>query len=1141
MAKITISGLEVLFNATGNQIPVYARVYASQTFTNDDGQVVIGGSIDSPDFVKEVAVSYAAGVATIASFAGANAIDSTTFGIAGGVLATYVLGLYSAKGKRLAIVYAGLIVPSVPTTTTWTDINLYTNAQHEPYRNAYYTADQINALLNGLDLAPKATDVIYGKSRLSFLQSSLTDPIAVGDNDPIIRATRKTVYLETYGFTQANFNTALAAIGSVTQTELKITSQVSITADTTVPANVLISLEGNGSFTVATSRTLTIGSIVPPAKYQVFFGTGSTVFASNATGGVFHLEWWAGVSNAGDCSHAFAQAKASATNNLGGILKIGAGTWRVTNFDFGNDTIIEGVGNDTAGVGATVLTVPSLTINSSVLKISGAFRNRVVRNLCLSVGSTTSNHCLWMTGSVPDSGINAFFENVTFQGSGTNSTSQVYIADADGAHSWEAINIHFNHDQWSTPEGTKSYHIDTVNSLVYFNGRQANNAKNSTFGYLEYSGWTNDDSPDNRGIAGLTARTDVDRTIKGSVTSGTKNVTVTTGSVTRNDIGQPVSFDDGVFNFASHVTGITSATTFTIANNASHTFTAADLAISRFSPDPNGAAAVWHIVNGHNTLQLNNTTDEGYQRFLINDGSDNLSPININGGIIQSQIQLNAACVLNINGCRSSSQFLEDIDGIQATINLAGNSISSTNLWGVTLLESDIWGVNNGTSMVPMDYSYKFNGGSFAANYENTIGVLTWFNQDPSHPGNLTTPLVLITAADVTTGGPHKRLLAWGRSEPTSGIPDFENWLEHDYDTGFSSTKGNQALPNRGYQFDANVYTDTTFNGGVISPAQITANDGNYNPGDSSLFIRLTTDASRALSGLGLTGTSLFAALSGEIHQIWNVGTHNLVLLHQNAGSSAANRFLMDTGANITLLPNEGCCLWYDGVTSRWRVSKGNISGLSSDGATITAGIAVDIEDNLTVVGTIEVDQGLTVGPGNAFTAEFSPSGTGAGLITLGNFSGNQYVRVDETGAQAFVVADDIEITGSTQITGTTTVVGPLKVEGSGGLGYGVGGTGGTVAQGTSRTTAVAINKVCGAIALFTAVGSATPATFTVNNSTVAATDTIILNQKSGTDAYGLYVSNVAAGSFNITVVDLVSVTLESPVITFAVIKATIT
>ena len=100
--------------------------------------------------------------------------------------------------------------------------------------------------------------------------------------------------------------------------------------------------------------------------------------------------------------------------------------------------------------------------------------------------------------------------------------------------------------------------------------------------------------------------------------------------------------------------------------------------------------------------------------------------------------------------------------------------------------------------------------------------------------------------------------------------------------------------------------------------------------------------------------------------------------------------------------------------------------------------------------------------------------------------------------------------------TGTSlTATGVIASTGTAGLGYAT-GAGGTVTQGTSRTTGVTLDKTSGAITLFSAAGSATAATFTVTNSTVAATDVIILNQKSGTDLYDLMVTAVAAGSFNI-------------------------
>jgi hypothetical protein len=108
----------------------------------------------------------------------------------------------------------------------------------------------------------------------------------------------------------------------------------------------------------------------------------------------------------------------------------------------------------------------------------------------------------------------------------------------------------------------------------------------------------------------------------------------------------------------------------------------------------------------------------------------------------------------------------------------------------------------------------------------------------------------------------------------------------------------------------------------------------------------------------------------------------------------------------------------------------------------------------------------------------------------------------------------------------------------SNGLGYETGlSIGGTVTQDTSRTTGVTLNKPTGAITLYAAAGSTTATTFTVTNSTVAATDTIVLNQKSGTNLYLFFVTAVAAGSFNITFYTTGGTSSDSPVINFTVHK----
>lgn len=148
----------------------------------------------------------------------------------------------------------------------------------------------------------------------------------------------------------------------------------------------------------------------------------------------------------------------------------------------------------------------------------------------------------------------------------------------------------------------------------------------------------------------------------------------------------------------------------------------------------------------------------------------------------------------------------------------------------------------------------------------------------------------------------------------------------------------------------------------------------------------------------------------------------------------------------------------------------------------------------------------------------------------------NEALSINAKGSGAINIGD--VSTGAVAVTPATTFASSAKsTSATAGVGYGT-GAGGTVTQGTSRTTGVTLNKVCGAITLVSAAGSATPASFTVTNSAVAATDTVVVNQKSGTDKYIIEVTALGAGSFEITSYTTGGTTTEQPVFNFSVIKA---
>lgn len=104
-------------------------------------------------------------------------------------------------------------------------------------------------------------------------------------------------------------------------------------------------------------------------------------------------------------------------------------------------------------------------------------------------------------------------------------------------------------------------------------------------------------------------------------------------------------------------------------------------------------------------------------------------------------------------------------------------------------------------------------------------------------------------------------------------------------------------------------------------------------------------------------------------------------------------------------------------------------------------------------------------------------------------------------------------------------------------------GPSGTVTQITSRATGVTLNTTSGRITTDpTSLAAGAEATFTVTNSTVSATSVPNVALASGSTTSGatlVFVSAVAAGSFDITISNLHAATAETGalVINFAVIN----
>lgn len=79
--------------------------------------------------------------------------------------------------------------------------------------------------------------------------------------------------------------------------------------------------------------------------------------------------------------------------------------------------------------------------------------------------------------------------------------------------------------------------------------------------------------------------------------------------------------------------------------------------------------------------------------------------------------------------------------------------------------------------------------------------------------------------------------------------------------------------------------------------------------------IRVTTDATRSITGLDATGV-----VDGTIIEIQNVGALRITFVSQSASSLAANQFILPGGSSVTL-QNDGAALFrYDGTISKWRM-----------------------------------------------------------------------------------------------------------------------------------------------------------------------------------------------------------------------------
>jgi hypothetical protein len=201
--------------------------------------------------------------------------------------------------------------------------------------------------------------------------------------------------------------------------------------------------------------------------------------------------------------------------------------------------------------------------------------------------------------------------------------------------------------------------------------------------------------------------------------------------------------------------------------------------------------------------------------------------------------------------------------------------------------------------------------------------------------------------------------------------PDGSSWTEA---FNIDQSSGNLTLP-RGLALT-----------GVISPAQITADQNNYNPAGlaAASVLQISTDAPRRISGLA-------GGAEGRCLIVINVGGQPVTLLNESASSSAANRLTLN--ADLTISAKQAAILRYDGTAARWQaIASGTGLGPAAASVAKSSGYTV-----------VAGDGGVTIRATAALTLSLTAAATlGANFMfdVVNAASSNGVVTIDPNGSE---------------------------------------------------------------------------------------------------------------------------------------------
>jgi trimeric autotransporter adhesin len=361
--------------------------------------------------------------------------------------------------------------------------------------------------------------------------------------------------------------------------------------------------------------------------------------------------------------------------------------------------------------------------------------------------------------------------------------------------------------------------------------------------------------------------------------------------------------------------------------------------------------------------------------------------------------------------------------------------------------------------------------------------------------------------------------------------------------------------------------TSPAISGGTINNTGI----GGTTPAAGAFTSLAATNASFAnvvtVNGTTTNGQSvnyLDTTVNNVRWQLANTGTS--VVFNLNAFTSAG-AFI---DSPLSIANASGGTVTIGGVSTRPAIFTGTLNVASTAASTTSSTGALTVNGGLGVAGAGNFGGNITQGTGTAgsilringnsgvanqgaalyFQAAGSTrSGIGneAGLISGGTDTDGLLITANGFGIRANVKFASGTYSGTTftenfsiLTTGALATNGTIRSANTGGIGYAA-GAGGSVTQLTSKSTAVTLNAASGAITMNAAsLAANTTVQFTFNNTSIAATDVVILNQNfAASSGYNIWVYEVGAGYVNIAVRNVTAGALADAVkINFAVIKA---